>query len=505
MRMRRSLIPLALTTLVLGLPTAPRGLFGQSAPGAGPAAALLSAAERRAAGGDLAGALADYEQLVEQFPESPQAPEAMLRIARGWRSAGDRAAALAAIERMVIRYPGAPQSAGGLVLEGRIRSEHPTAVTDLENARKTLEKAWLLFPRIDYPELAARSAARVLDGQIALRLGRDEEASSSFVEVLEMEPESRWSADAHIGLGLALVRAGDWQAAAESFQDALGIVPATADSRALARRRLSLLDRRLLRPATGVKLWTRARPVVISGAETRRISGVAVDDGRLLVVDSGADQVLALSPDGALEKRWPVPDGEKPSWDRTSGIQVAADDSVFLPDEADKHFRVPGRDRALDGIRAVERGPFGAWFVLAQRSSGVLSFPAADGSGKVLHGGDGDPVDLASDSWDRLYVLEKRGRRVVRIDPRAENQHSTAVDGGWRQAAAVTVDPFGYVHVLDAGGGRIHSYDPAGETIATIGPVLPGGVELRKPEDLAAAGDGRLYIADARAGLIVLE
>lgn len=505
MKSRRRVLGLGLA-LAIGVSGGAPPTSGQTGLDAGPAEALLAAAERRAREGDVAGALADYERLVEQFPESPQAPEALLRFAEGQAQVGARAATLTAIGRLVTSYPGAPQAAGGLLLEGRIHATRPEGIADLEHARKTLEKIWLLFPRTYFPGLPARSAARVLDGRIALRLGREAEASTSFVEVLEMEPESPWSADAHIGLGRALIHAGEWQAAAESFQDAVAVGRASDESRALARRRLALLERRFLRTATGTRLWRRARSLTVTGIEMRRPSGIAVaDDGRLLVVDSGTDLALLLAPDGSLDKRWAVRDGHHPSWGRDSVLQVAADDSVQLPGDSPKQFPGPGRERALEGIRAIERGPFGEWYVLSSRASGVLAYPSESGSGKTVAGGDGDPVDLALDTFDRLFVLEKRGRRVIRLDSKRDEPPATAVNGGWRQAAAVTVDPFGFVHVLDGGSRRVHTYNPSGEEVGAVGPVLPGGIELRKPEDIAAGGDGRLFIADSRAGLIVLE
>ncbi len=492
--------------LALGLLQPPRPGLGQGTVGAAPAAALLAAAERRAREGDATGALADYEQIVRQFPESPEAPEAMLRIARGQLAAGDRDASLAAVARLAAAYPGAPQAASGLVLEGRMRAERPVGLDDLEGARKVLEKVWLLFPASAYPGLDARSAARVLDGEIALRLGRDAEATTSFLQVVEMEPLSPWTADARIGLGEALVRGGEWQAAAESFQEALAVVGAASESLARARRRLALLDRRLLRPASGAELWSRARVAPVPGAQLDRLTGVAADDrGGLLLVDSGGGgAALLASAEGALDGRWPVRAGERPSWGRDGAAYIAADDAVLLPGASGRRFRRPGRDRDLDGIRAIERGAFGEWIVLGSRSDGVLSYPAEGADGRPLLGGDGDPVDLATDGLDRLLVLEKKGRRVVRVGP-GDGRPETVVRGAWRQAAALAVDPFGYIHVLDAGEGRVHSYDPAGVEIGTAGPLLPGAIELRRAEDLAASGDGRLFIADARTGLIVIE
>jgi sugar lactone lactonase YvrE len=118
--------------------------------------------------------------------------------------------------------------------------------------------------------------------------------------------------------------------------------------------------------------------------------------------------------------------------------------------------------------------------------------------------GDGDPVDLAVDGQDRLYILERKGQRVLRVDQH-DDSRDTAASGAWKQATALTVDALGFVHVLDGGNSRIHTYDSTGSEVAVVGPGLPGGLELRKPEDLAVAGDGRLFVVDARAGVIVLE
>ena len=497
----RRFAPLVMSCLLIGVSPAD----SQSLADNGPAASLLTAAERRARGGDLGGALEDYEQLIRQFPDSPQAPQAMLRIAQGQLSGGNRSAAFTTVERLVTTYPRAPDAAGGLLLEGRMRSELPEQVEDLEDARKTLEKTWLLFPRSAYPVLPARSAARVLNGEIALRLQRNEEATSSFLEALETEPVSPSTADALIGLAAAFIRGGEWQAAAESLQDALGVPDAVPSSSARARRRLALLDRRLLRPHTGGTFWTSARSLRVSGAPLKRAAGVAADDeGRLLILDAGSDVLLLVSPSGAVKKRWTLRNGEKPSWGPRSSVQVAARDSIIMPGEGNLSFRVPGKEKTLDGIRAVERDPFGRWIVLASRANGVLSYHAGRGSGRPILRGDGDPVDLTVDALDHLYILEKKGRRVLRVNQH-DNSRAVVASGAWKQPVAVAVDPIGFVHVLDGGTGRIHTYDNHGQEVGAVGPKLPGGIELRKATDIAVAGDGRLYIVDARAGLVILE
>jgi hypothetical protein len=70
----------------------------------------------------------------------------------------------------------------------------------------------------------------------------------------------------------------------------------------------------------------------------------------------------------------------------------------------------------------------------------------------------------------------------------------------------MTVDALGNIYVLDAGASRIEVLHQDGQRLAFVGPVLPGGRELRSPEDLAVDGSGRLLIVDSKlSSVIVLE
>ena len=60
--------------------------------------------------------------------------------------------------------------------------------------------------------------------------------------------------------------------------------------------------------------------------------------------------------------------------------------------------------------------------------------------------------------------------------------------------------------VADGFGPSIYIRDPEGNRIDSIGPTLPGGLELRSPEDIAVDGHGRLLIADrGLAQIFILE
>jgi tetratricopeptide (TPR) repeat protein len=71
------------------------------------AASLLvaSAARLHGARGDAARAVPLWKSIVEQFPTSPEAPEAELEWARALRASGDTAGAIARLEHLILTYP----------------------------------------------------------------------------------------------------------------------------------------------------------------------------------------------------------------------------------------------------------------------------------------------------------------------------------------------------------------------------------------------------------------
>jgi hypothetical protein len=58
--------------------------------------------------------------------------------------------------------------------------------------------------------------------------------------------------------------------------------------------------------------------------------------------------------------------------------------------------------------------------------------------------------------------------------------------------------------VLDRRAKKIDVFDTEGVSRWSLGPVLPGGVELRDPRDIAVDGQGRVYVADRSLSVVVM-
>ena len=58
--------------------------------------------------------------------------------------------------------------------------------------------------------------------------------------------------------------------------------------------------------------------------------------------------------------------------------------------------------------------------------------------------------------------------------------------------------------MLDRGLKRIDVFDQDGGVLWTLGPVLPGGIELGDPRDLTVDSTGRILIADRGLRTVVV-
>lgn len=404
------------------------------------------------------------------------------------QSAGDRAAALFA-------------EADALMRVGRA-----------QQAREAFERLIREYPASEFPALAWRAAARVRLGDLRWRAGSHGLAAAAYTRVLDDEPLSEWTSRARLGLAVVAQSDGDWVAAADLMQRVL-LATARGDADAdeagaeEAARRLTLLHRFPVRRLAGEPPWTSVHSVQVSGVRLDEPVAVAADsDGQLLVVDEGIPAVVLVDAERRQATRLAYNEHARPWWGsdglpylptRKAGVIALGGTRVgFLASE-------DGRAVPLKELEAGTRTPAGRWYLIDAGPRRLLRFGSeGDYQGAASEPGE-EPVDLAMDTLGRLHVLDQEVGAVIRFHPDGRRE-GVVVRGTWRRPAAVEVDALGNVYVLDRDAKTIDVYDAAGTRIERLGPVLPGGVELRGPRDISVDGSGQLYIADRSASVILV-
>ena len=366
------------------------------------------------------------------------------------------------------------------------------------------------FPRSRYPSLSWRVAANVRAGQIELQLGRAEAGAARFVEVIDGESPSLWTSRARLGLATTLLWSREWRAAAQLLQAivdefANGGPEADLIASRGAEDRLTLLHRLWLRAAAGEQPWQRARRFPVDAALDRPI-GIAAGFDSVLLTDEGSNLAIFIDASGTAAP-FRVAEPQRPWWGVSTDGFVATRSAVSAPVRVESfQFAYPdgSRQRPLEDIRAGASTPDGGWFLLDNRFRRVLQFGPDGAFARILDtGADGEPVDLARGPRGRIFVVEKRRRGIVVFSAAGDLAGGFSIDG-WREPYAVAVDLIGNVYVLDRDLKQINVFDPDGGVMWTLGPVLPGGMELRDPRDLTVDAGGRILIADRGLGAVVV-
>ncbi|MDP2675638.1 MAG: NHL repeat-containing protein [Dehalococcoidia bacterium] len=220
----------------------------------------------------------------------------------------------------------------------------------------------------------------------------------------------------------------------------------------------------------------------------REAMAIASDGRYLYVANSGAAQVLVLTPDGGLVRTFPVGSIEGDSLPaRPIGLVVGGNGEFLVSDAANHRvLRYDGEGRLL-------------W---------------AAGSGRRAGGEEGfnTPAGLALDQAGNVYVVDILNGRVVKLAPDGTflDQYGRLGDtaGTLARPKDVAIDAAGNVYVSDGLLAAVQVFGPTGEYRGFIGLKDPAdrgsGALFRAPAGLAIAGSS-LYVVDRFAAVFVLE
>ncbi len=404
----------------------------------------------------------------------------------------------------------AEREATVLVEAGLAAARDAASIDDLALARERLLEVPRRFPRSQHPRLQLRGRALVEAAALGRRTGAEREAAGELLRVLEREAESEWTPRAHFELGDLLLMRGDWQDAARHLrlarEGALDANGGNGNVAGDALERMTLIHRLILRPLAGQERWLDSRGYLPAQAGIERPRGVAAGaDGRLVVTET--NRAAILDADGAPASARDLRGVVRPSHAAADSPGVITADGVTgIEDPRTVSFsRVGGGE--LDRIVAGHRDGFGNWTVLSRRSAEVLRY---DPQGRPIEtlrvAALTQPVDVAVGRDGAIHVLDAGARStppsVLRFA--ADGRFEEAFRAEWRRPVALDVDAFGNRYVLDAGTLQILVYDAFATPLAALGPVLPGGQELRTPEDVAVDGQARIFVADSRLGQVVV-
>jgi sugar lactone lactonase YvrE len=256
------------------------------------------------------------------------------------------------------------------------------------------------------------------------------------------------------------------------------------------------------RPASGSPVPTG--PGFISSDDTPNpIAITSTADGTIYVVDQVTQEVVKITPDRKLTV---LLDPNTSPVVQPRSVAVTKDGTVLVTEPS--------------GHRVIRVGSGGQVSTFAGNGTDVDS---GDG-GPAAQAGINFPTGIATDGAGNVYVAEGAGRRVRRIDTSGTittiagtGVQGSGGDGGpainaqFVNPVALAIDSAGNIYVVDRDGQKVRKIDASGaiSTIAGTGEVGfdgdrgPGpAAKLCFPEGVATDAKGQVFIADTYSNRI---
>lgn len=467
---------------------------------------------------------------VEAWGQDPDAARRQYRVARRLAAEGSPEAG-AALRRVVELDPRGPLADDALVEEALLEPvpRWPEGLGGLESAPANRaavllgralnehgggDRAWearyyrsllLLEPlefhdpsaaRLDLLALATSPdagawglAARYLVAWLAEQQGDAAAARAAYQRLVIEAPHDPAAVRARLGLARLDLREGEPGRAASRIQ---AVLQHGGDEPPGVHALRDLAVRHLVQGAHGPS--APAVPELVATTGVRSPAGfVVMPDGGLLLADRRQGLVLAFDPEGKQRARWEVDSPQAVAVNALGRVVVATSDRIYRL-EPDRPPLAAAPLGSFAPVSAMALDPLGAVWLLDRRGERI---------GRIDPGGS-EPRSVWESSGARLTGMIRDGRRMLAIDDRQKaivaieaDGSERALAGGLRRPAGIAADGTGRVAVLEAKLGLVAFFDPGGVRGTDFSTAAAG---IERPLAVDLGPDGSLHLFDGASG-----
>ena len=457
-------------------------------------------------------ALKTFQELSENFPGSPLADDALYQSGRfNYRPEGigdlhrtDQATLVRAlpyfrkIQKTYSRSDTAPLA---LYKLGLISLEARNPERDLDEAFATFSRILNLYPTSPVVDRAMFGVAFT-----QYRMRSFSRAMTQLEELLERFPRSRTATDALYLLAICQALNGQEVAAMESLQL---VIDREEDGswKNRALRLSTLLYRTRFLPQLGKEVVYRPDrefEQATSRAGMRSCADLAVDgDGRVYAADSRQRLLWSFQPDGGLLGRLHRPEGIQ--WisirgDR--GVLTGNRNMVFLGSGARV---IETEEQPVGDIDSVAISREGELFILDRKFREIVKLdPVLEFQSRLYQATSGKLLELRLGPLEDLFLLTGPDPVILLRDQGGEwKEHLAGEESLGSRPEDFAVDGLRNLYVLSDRGGRLRVLSPSGETIALLDVATYSDGSRFLPNRVAADGAGSIYLCNRKGTRIV--
>jgi len=444
-------------------------------------------------------ALKDFQAIIDSFPRSLVADNALLQVALYQIDvAQDLGSAQSAIDQLLKAYPETDSAPMAYVVGGRISMAKGRTASDVDSAVASFERVERLFPGND-----AVPAAGFYAGEALRLVRRHEEALVRYRRVTASYPSSPWAARANLAAGYCLVQADRAAAALPEVQRVRQMMPASREAEA-ALNINSILYRLHVRAPKGPAFTFSGRFIGPDKSNFDDVIGVKIDPlNRILL---GFNKGIAVfDAKGTLTSTVTAQNPSAFFLDEANRIVFAREGALHTERVATMALTVPQvapkPPRPMEEMPAALMMSSGHRLVVDKKEKTVVRY---DPGGRYL--GTFMPAinteRMALNSLDDVAVIDKDAKAITILDRDGKPLSKIMTKGANYQLdepVDLGFDRLGYLYVLDRGKSSVFVFGPRNRLITsfTIAEKDPGA--FTKARALGLDASGRLYIFDEKS------
>ncbi len=502
--------------------------------------------------------LADLQIIVESYPQSSYADDALLQIGiHHQENLGDPATALKYYNTVILRYADSETAAEAYLRKGLI-------LLEAGGSRERLAEASAAFDRVVrfYPDSPAVCRSLVYSALALKQMGEPKAALSRLLDLRLIQGECPEAAQADWEAALLLMETGYPLEAMKRLQALRDRHPDSPEA-SQALEALAMLYRMEIRSRKDASaLYIPDPSFSISAPEKwKNLRSLRVlADGRLLVSDRGRNSVYVFNREGRLAESIQIEDADQISISPGGEVLIGGGKQAVALDGGRITFRAPKslKDHGVD----TEVGGWskGAWRMagvpaasprdedededdedddekdkddglkqLEEISRAVITTsgifltidgdrdrvdifrpPSSPGSAVATFRGGAiqsvpDPVSLEVDRENRIFIISEKEKEVVIFDRngREIERLGGRKTGTFEEPLDMAVDAAGNLFVLDGKAEQVSVFSRTFEPLFSISLDSSAlGVEVKKVVSLSVGPDGSLYLLDAGARVV---
>lgn len=443
-------------------------------------------------------ALKDFQAVIDSFPRSQVADNALLQVALYHLDvAKDLPSTQTAVDQLLKIYPDSDSAPMAHVIGGRVSMSKGRTPSDVDAAVASFERVERLFPGNE-----AVPAAGFYAGEALRLVRRHDEALERFRRVSASYPNSPWAARANLAAGYCLVQSDRAPVALPEVQRVRQMQPQTSMA-ADAININSILYRLYVRAPGQPAFAFNGRLVGDERANFGDVIGVTVDRANRLLLGHKAG-IAVFDAKGTLTATVTANEPSAFFVDEAGRIVFARQAALHTERVASTPITVPQPApkpaRPVEEIPSVVALSTGHRIVVDKKDKAVIrvsangqylgAFVPAINTERLAANALDDVAMIDKDSKG-ITIVDREGKPLSRILPKgASYQFDEPVD--------LAFDQLGHLYVLDRGKASVYVFGPKNRLITTftVAEKAPGAFTRARSIGLDAAG--RIYIFDER-------